>query len=183
MEFDGVNDSMSMLATAAGIARNKTQGWIFAAVLDRNPTGGAIVHVCVWFTVGTSDSARFAIYTRAFGDNGAVSYGRRTDADSDSIAKTTPYGSGVKIVETEANWGSNYQAVWMNGARSATAAYSSGAGSTSNTDSLFARIGEGAGLANPSTLAAATVFNTAIDLALAARVRHCSARAFLIAST
>jgi hypothetical protein len=168
---------MDMASTAAGIARNRTQGWIFASILDRNPTGGSNVHATVWFTAAPSDLPRFTNYTRVGSDNGSISYGMRLD-DHFSNTQITPYGSGTKVVETEANWGSNYHAAWMNGLRSSTVAYPGGGGSTANTDSLHARIGGDITDRSPSTFSQITVFNTAIPDALAARVRHNSARTF-----
>jgi hypothetical protein len=178
LEFDGSDDWMDMASTAAGIARNRTQGWIFVSLLDRDPTGGSTIHPVVWFTDSNTIAPKFTNYTRVNADNGSISYGLRLDGASFTNTQITPYGSGTKVVETEANWGANYHAAWLNGQRSSTVTYSSGAGSTSNTDSLFARIGEGAGFLSPSTITQITVFNTAIPPALAARVRHCAARAF-----
>jgi hypothetical protein len=180
LEFDGSDDVMSVTATAAGIARNRTQGWIFVSILDRNPTGGSSNHP-TFVAEASIALPRFTNYTRVGSDNGSISYGMRLDTTF-SNTQITPYGSGTKVVETEANWGSNYHAAWMNGLRSSTVAYPGGGGSTANTDSLGVRIGnDGATGFSPSTFTQITVFNTAIPPALAARVRHNSARTFHIA--
>ena len=180
LEFDGSDDLLNMTATAGAVTQNKSNAHGFAVVLDNNPTGGSAAHPLFLFSSGLGVT-RFRADTRFGSVGGAHSIGRRLDADSVSISSPVTLGSGVRIVESKADWASGFHVPINNGVVGASAAYSSGSGNTSNTASTFAALGfDGGANFSPSTLTQITVFNTAIPDALAARVRHCSARTFLI---
>jgi len=181
LEFDGVNDALDMTATAGAVTQNKSNAHGFCVVLDNNPTGGRPAHPCFFFSNNISAS-RFRVDTRFGSVTGAHSIGRRLDADSASISSPVTLGSGARIVESKADWSSGVHAPINNGVAGSSASYSSGSGNTSNTASGLCYIGWDSGLEfSPSTFSQITVFNTAIPPALAARVRHNSARAFHIA--
>jgi hypothetical protein len=176
--FDGVDDLLDMTATAGAVTQNKANAHGFAVVLDNNPSGGTAAHPVILLGTGLGVT-RFRIDTRFGSVSGVHSIGRRLDVDSASISSPVTLGSDARIVESKADWASGVHAPINNGISGATAAYSSGSGSTSNTASAISFLGSDNSISfSPSTLTQITVFNTAIPPALAARVRHCAARAF-----
>lgn len=177
--FDGTNDLLTMSAGALSVFQNVGRGRIFAVCHDTNSTGGTGTHTVATWTTAVNN-ARARIDTRLSSSAGLISFARRLDADSISNSgPLTPVNVPI-IADSNLDWSGNQNTISRNGVAATAVAFSSGAGSTSNTASTFASIGEtGFGLGFfPGPITQVTVFNTAIDAALAARVRHAAAYAF-----
>ena len=181
LEFDGSNDLLTMSAGALSIFQNVSAGRVMVVCVDTNSSGGTGTHTVTTWTTGAS-LARARIDTRFASSTGLASLARRLDADTISNSgPLTPVNVPI-IADSHMNWSGNQNTISRNGVAAASVAFSSGAGSTSNTASTFALVGATGSLLDffPGPITQVTVFNTAIDAALAARVRHCSARTFLI---
>ena len=179
LTFDGTDDYLDATATAAGIFNSKSTGRIFAACNDTNQSGGDAGHVVALFTNNTG-LFRASVMSRVLSTAGYHSAGRRIDSDTTTISGNAGGSGQVAIAESAADWSSGTHNSVFNGLSGSAASYPSGSGSTSATNSFQVLIGASGNppTANrfPGQIAQITVFNTAIDAALAARVRHCAAR-------
>jgi hypothetical protein len=179
-----VTQGFNLVVTAAAVFNNKSYGHTFISARNDNPTGGKARHSFLFFS-GAGGVTRHRILLRDTSVEGLRGTVRRLDGDSTQSTALLGSTGTPGLFELVTHWASNQAFVVSNGVAGSVQTYSSGAGSTSATDSNIAAI-NGAGFP-PSfdemaaTFSQITVFNTAIPDALAARVRHCSARTFLIA--
>jgi hypothetical protein len=181
LTFDGTNDTLSMTSTAAATFQNVGHGRIFAVAEDTNPTGGTIDHTIACWSQAGGGNTRFRIDTRRTAVAGLRSLSRRTDGSVLATTAASGTSVGVNVVDCLADWSGNALSVFLNGIQGVATTFSAGAGLTSNTASANVALGtDFFGTFFVGKITQITAFNTAIDLALAARIRHCSARTFLI---
>jgi hypothetical protein len=179
-----VTQGFNLVVTAAAVFNNKSYGHTFISARNDNPTGGNARHSFL-FLSGAGGVTRHRILLRDTSVEGLRGTVRRLDGDSTRNTALLGSTGTPSLFELVTDWASNQAFVVSNGVAGSVQTYSSGAGSTSATDSSVAVVN---GAAFPpaademaATFTQITVFNTAIPDALAARVRHNSARAFHIA--
>jgi hypothetical protein len=165
--YDGTNTWMNAVATGASLFRNASHGRIVCVV---NSETGTRVHA-EWFNA--LGFARLSNLRTTIG-------GRRLD--SDTFVSVTPSAPVIPhITESIANWSGNILGGAINGALTGTVAFSSGGGSTSDTDSTAVNIGgRSTGNIMLGLMAAVIATNQDWSAAFAARVRHCLAFTFMI---
>lgn len=129
------NDSLSVNG-APSVFRNKTAGYIFVVAKDPNQTGvEPYYRACVMWLNNTT-GGRFLIDSQhtGFAATGWVVAGRRLDADT-AIGIGVGTSAGHSIVRARADWAGGKLYASLDGAAEASASYSSGAGSSADTDS------------------------------------------------
>jgi hypothetical protein len=185
VRFDGTDDFFPMTTPLSAVFRNKSYGIVIATAKDRNPTGGRQSHFVFFSTTPSSTAARVLLDTRIAGSNIFESRCRRLDADSPSLASVSPNDSNWHILASEQEWSNNTNRLRIEFTSRATATYSSGGGSTSNTASANVEIGSGfnttAQNAAPIDLGQLVVLNTATTESLVKRLHHAAAFSFKIA--
>lgn len=136
LRTDG-SDSLN-LPSARGVFRAKISGHIFMVGMDSNSGGGANYHVFIQWERSTPGAVRAAIDGRhtSFA-NGWVGAARRLDVDT--IAATV-FGAqtGHARAHMWMDWGGGYLRMQINGSAYTSTAFSSGAGTSSDTDSAQA---------------------------------------------
>jgi hypothetical protein len=151
------------IASAGGVFRNKTAGYIFVVAKDANQAGGDSTHAFVFFSRNSAGYARAALYGRYTGVQWAH-LGRRTDTESFAAANAGA-ASGHNMVAAFCDWGSGFARIALNAGAYASTAYSSGAGSTGDTDSAEAilfRMGVASETPADSEIAEVVVVNAAM---------------------
>ena len=158
--------------SAVGVFNNQSAGWSVAAAIDTNHTGGDITHTPLTATVGTGPGGRATIATRNAAASQFVAGGRRLDADT-FAGSTATSTSAWTYLENRSDWGAGNARLVVNGTAQTSAAYSSGAGNTSATNSQAVMIGNNpsneAGF--PGTISFALLCRTLPSLAAAEQVR------------
>jgi hypothetical protein len=164
--FDGTDDRMDL--NALGLFRNVNQGRVIAAC----STSATAAQIVAEWTNGSGTS-------RTVVQSNQVA-GRRLDSDS-FVSAAVSVTTDPQIREIHADWSAGFCRGIRNGATTASTAYSSGAGSTSDTDSTFAILGGRTFLVYlQGPIASVIATNQDWSAALAARVRHCLAFTFMI---
>ena len=185
VRFDGTDDFFPMTTPLADVFKNKDYGIVIATAKDRNPTGGAASHFLFYSTTTSSTGARLLLNTRFASSNIFQSRCRRLDSDSVSNATVSPNDSNWHILTSEQEWSNNINRLRIEFTSLATATYSSGGGSTSNTASANVEIGSGynntAINASPIDLGQIVILNIAITESLVKRLHHAAAFSFKIA--
>jgi hypothetical protein len=182
---DANGDFFPMTTPLATVFKNKGYGLVLAVNKDTNPTGGAEQHTVFYNSNGTSGaSTRCILRTRDLGGNRFQSVSRRQDGDSASFATATPSDSDWHILASEQEWTNNINRLRIDYTSRVTSTFSSGGGSTSNTDSLNVEIGSGnngPGInAAPIDLGQLVVLNEASTEAIVKRLHHHAAFSFKI---
>ena len=177
LTFDGSNDVLDLSTTASALFQNVGQGIVLSVCQDTNSGGGASFHPILLANT-PANLGRVRLDSMASGTPGYVSRGRRLDSDLQTPSGIIGSGSGVVVAEGEFQWVSNFHRAANNGVFGTSATFSSGAGNTSNTAGGVFIGGDTSGNRFPGPIVQVTAFNTAIDLALAARVRQAAAYAF-----
>jgi hypothetical protein len=142
MEFDGSNDRLDMTGSGSrDTFRDVGYGYIIAGARDTNHTGGSINHVIASFTESANSTNRFLLTTRGGGGgNNFQVIARRLDGDAITAAISANDGN-YNVLTGEALFATGSLNLRVNGSQTATTALSGGSGTTSNTASLFAHIG------------------------------------------
>lgn len=186
VRFDGTDDFYPMTTPLAETFKNKVYGLVLATARDQNPTGGNAQHY-IFIHSNSSDARniRAAFSTRDNGGNRFRSGARRLDADTFSSAQNSASDANWHIFASEMDWFNNINRLRIDYLQSATAAYSSGAGSTSNTNSLNTTIGRGRETVNefaaPVDLAQLVLINAPASAAIVKRLHHAASYSFKIA--
>lgn len=137
LRSDGADQMV--LSDALGVFRNKTAGHIFIVAKDSNSAGGASYHVFIQWDRNTSGAARASIYGRHISfTNGWVGAARRLDADTTAAATVFGAQTGHARAHVCMDWGGGYLRMQINGSAYTSTAFSSGAGTSSDTDSAQA---------------------------------------------
>jgi hypothetical protein len=150
MEFVDSNDRLDMTASGSlDMFRDVGYGYIIAGALDTNHTGGSTNHAIAAFTVGSNTTNRLVLMTRGGGggDNFQV-IARRVDGDAFTGAISANNGN-YNVLTGEALFATGSLNLRVNGSQTATTALSGGSGTTSNTASLYASIGNFNDLSGP----------------------------------
>ena len=163
-EADGITFANSThhinVPSAVGLFNNQSAGWSVTAAIDSDRTGGDSTHIALTATVGTGAGGRVTIATRNGGSNQFVAGGRRLDADTFAPSVSTSTSAWTHL-ECRSDWGAGNAQLVVNGTAQTSAAYSSGAGNTSATDSQTVMIGNGpAGAGLPGTISFALMCRT-----------------------
>ncbi len=137
LTFDGSNDVMSV--ADLGIFNNQAAGTLIACVKDANRAGGDIVHDVIHITT-SGGGVRAAVATRNTATNFGAR-GRRLDADTVALSTSAGSNDGLNVLVGSYIWGGNTLQLNVNGTPASSATFSSGAGSTSATDSTLFNIG------------------------------------------
>jgi hypothetical protein len=124
------------IASAGGVFRNKTAGYIFVVAKDADQAGGDAAHNLVLFASGTG-AARLNIASLAGSPGTWACRLRRLDADALVAASAGP-AAGHNIISGHGDWAGGVGRVWTNGVEVATVELPAGAGATSDTDGLAA---------------------------------------------
>lgn len=159
LRTDG-NDILD-LSSALGVFRAKTSGHIFIVAKDSNSAGGENYHVFAQFERNTAGSTRASIYGRHTSfTNGWVGAARRLDADA---AAATVFGAqnGHALAHAWMDWSGGYLRMQINGSAYTSTAFSSGAGTSSDTDSASVFFMQG--LPSGSEIAEIIVVNAAMS--------------------
>jgi hypothetical protein len=185
VEFDGLNDVMVFDAAAAALTNNVASCLFLMAISDTNLSGGDANHVPLFLTVGGVANARVGLaIARTSGILSAT--GRRLDSDvsAASSAGLTISASAPAIVSNNSDWANNQLTIRRNGVTGSPATYSSGAGSTSATNSLQANLGaiSAGGSRFPGHICVAVGFVPLPSQAVANRIRHHVGYSFHIAT-
>jgi hypothetical protein len=124
------------IASAAGVFKNKTAGYIFAVIKDADQAGGTAYHGFVMWDRNTAKVARLWCYGRhtSFAGAGWVAVGRRLDADAAAGIAFGAVGNHA-LVRVFADWSGGKLKIAVNQGSEASVSYASGAGSSSDTDS------------------------------------------------
>lgn len=138
LQFDGVDDFLDLDATFLSYFNNKSNGYLAAVYRDTNQAS-TTSHPVVYFSSNVASGGRFGIFGRTSAVNGPSTSGRRLDADT--LVSVTSVDSGYRVLAAKANWAQDALVLRVNASQIGTVGYSSGAGSTSATDSAVARIG------------------------------------------
>jgi hypothetical protein len=186
VRFDGTDDFFPMTTPLADVFRNKSYGIVVATAKDRTPTAGRAQHFIFGASIGSAaGTVRSVLRTRRTGNNDFQSQARRLDADSGSSAALSPSDANWHIFAAEHDWTSNINRLRVEFTSRATATYSSGGGSTSNTASANVEIGSSNNgpttNAAPIDLGQLVVLNTATTESLVKRLHHAAAFSFKIA--
>ena len=137
IEFDGSNDFMSLPSNSA-VLQNKSQAYLIAGVRDTAPSGGASIHTAIYYSNGTDLNPRLGIYTKVGSNFTAAA--RRLDADATATAGSAN-NSNYNVLTAHGDYSNGFVRLRVNGSVVASTALSGGSGSTSNTVTLNARIG------------------------------------------
>ena len=157
--------------SAVGVFNNQSAGWSVTAAIDTNRTGGDLTHIMLTATVGTGPGGRVTIASRNGGLNQFVAGGRRSDADT-FAGSTATSTSAWTYLENRSDWGAGNARLVVDGTAQTSAAYSSGAGNTSATDSQSVMIGNGPAISGlPGTISFALMCRTLPSLDDAERFR------------
>jgi hypothetical protein len=158
--------------SAVGVFNNQSVGWSVTAAIDSDRTGGDITHTPLTATVGTGSGGRVSILTRYNAVFQFAAGGRRLDADT-FAASTATSTSAWTYLECRSDWGAGNARLVVNGTAQTSAAYSSGAGNTSATDSQAVMIGSTPSFAAgfPGTISFALMCRTLPSLDDAERFR------------
>ena len=172
MTFDASTKHINV-PSAVGVFNNQSAGWSVTAAIDTNRTGGDITHTPLTATVGTGSSGRVSILTRNNTLSQFAAGGRRLDADT-FAASTATSTSAWTYLENRSDWGAGNAQLVVNGTAQTSAAYSSGAGNTSATDSQAVLIGSSpTGAAGfPGTISFALMCRTLPSLDDAEQLRN-----------
>lgn len=144
VEFDGVNDFLSLSGSALALAQNKANLLVFiefklpAAAVTTGP------HTALGLSNGlAAASHRLAISSHIATSLVPSMGGRRLDADAfGSVAGTTPLTTAQQgILTAQYNWAARGLTLFVDGTQVATTATFQTAGNTSNTASLAGVIG------------------------------------------
>jgi hypothetical protein len=185
VRFDGTDDFFPMTTPLAAVCQNKGYSIVVATAKDRAPTAGRSQHYIFYSSTNNSGSARFTLSARDVGGNRFRSLSRRLDADSGSLAALSPSDANWHIFAAENEWANNVNRLRVEFTSRATATYSSGGGSTSNTASANVEIGSGnngpSTNAAPIDLAQLVVLNASTTESLVKRLHHAAAFSFKIA--
>jgi hypothetical protein len=136
--------------SAAGVYNGQGAGWSVVAVIDTDRTGGDITHTTLTASIGGGTGGRVSINTKNVGSNQFAAGGRRLDADS-FVSSTANSTNQRTYLENRSDWNAGSVQLVVNGTAQTSAAYSSGAGNTSATDSQAVMMGN-----SPTTFAAFT---------------------------
>jgi len=140
VQFDGQDENLSMADGSQAYFRNKSYGYIIAAIKDTAHTTGNDFHRVVhWPTNGTNP--RFDISTRHNGTSNFSINARRLDADTTVSASSASDGDW-NVITGEALWADGTLNLRVNGTQTATTSFAS-SGATSNTLSSAVRMGNG----------------------------------------
>ena len=134
IEGDGSTDFLA--GAFVEIFRNQSAGTILAVLRDLNPSGGFSNHTPATANTPTSGATRLRITTRTAESGIFSGGGRRLDADSLVNSVTDSSDDGVHLMESRADWANGQAQLLLDGQAQSAAAYSSGAGNTSDTDSV-----------------------------------------------
>lgn len=141
IEFDGVDDRLS-LPSSTNVFQDRTQGYLIVGCRDTNRTGGAINHAIAAYTNGINVSqSRLVILTRLGGNSVFTAGARRLDTDPLNTAQTTS-NADYNVLGSHGDWSNGFIRLRVNGSVAVSNPLTSGSGSTSNTASLDARIGD-----------------------------------------
>lgn len=142
--FDGSNDNMQ-IQNALSVMRNIECGMIFAVVKTNSTSPSVDQTVIAWTRNGSNNQARIGLQLNTNGGANFRNVSRRTDADTASQA-VSANNANFNVLAAESVYAANANRLWVNGVNTDTSTYSSGVGSTSDTDSNTAEIGSlGAG--------------------------------------
>jgi hypothetical protein len=132
--------SQMNMTNSASVFRNRTGGYIFVVAKDANQAGGDASHVVVFFSTSVSaGSTRLSVLGRNATTAAWAVGGRRLDAD----AYTTRNGSaatGHNVICSFGDWGNGNLRTSLNGSAYASQELASGAGATTDGDSLAAML-------------------------------------------
>ena len=172
--FDGVDDVLTLSSLTS--YNNKSYGRLLVVVVDNNTASGGAQHpVVAWSITGSAGAgSRIRLDTKNT-SAGAVSFGRRLDADATSTTAVVGTVTSAFVGEVVADWGGNALKAGNNGSYSASVTYASGAGSTTAGDSVYANVGgflAGGGAYTNATVGAVVAWNATAAEALFRRVRH-----------
>lgn len=185
VEFDGNSDFMNLASGALSIINNVGSASINCVVAEDASSTDATIYA-VYFSNGTSVSVRRAgLITRSSGVSSIRAEGRRLDADAASTSVSAGTASSPCVATARFDWANNQMQTGVNGAFAATTTFASGAGNTSATNSLRARIGAQDALTNRfgGRIAALIVAAPMLSDPLARRVRQHLGFSFRIATT
>lgn len=140
VKFDGSNDLVAIDSTGLAVFKNAASGLLLFVGVDDNVSGGATSgHTYVYFSNNIT-SARLGIeYVKS--TSKLLTGARRIDGDSAVSVTANGSASSPFIASSLANWSGNSLVLSVNGSPGSSVAFSSGGGSTSNTNSSLARIG------------------------------------------
>jgi hypothetical protein len=184
VRFDGTDDFFPMTTPLAAVFQNKGYGIVIATAQDRTPTAGSPQHYSFYASTTSGSFIRCGLSTRDNGGNRFRSLSRRLDADSASAAALSPSDANWHIFAAECDWTNNVNRLRVEFTSRATATYSSGGGSTSNTASANIEIGSGGNNsgtnAAPIDLGQLVVLNAPTTESLVKRLHHAAAYSFKI---
>lgn len=173
VEFDGNSDFMSFASGALSITNNVGSASINCVVAEDASSTDATIYA-VYFSNGTATgSPRAGLHTRLSGVSSIRAQGRRLDADAASTSVSAGTASSPCVATARFDWANNQMQTGVNGAFAATTTFASGAGNTSATNSLRARIGALDAITNRfgGRLAAVVVSSPMLSDAMARRLR------------
>jgi len=122
------------IGSAGAVFRNKTAGYIFAVVKDADQAGGDGDHTFVAWSRNSAGSSRVSLAGRNAIHSVWSTLGRRTDADSLAVVQGSA-ATGHHSLLVFSDWAGGYLRYSIDGADYTSAAYSTGAGASSDTDS------------------------------------------------
>jgi hypothetical protein len=141
--YDGLLSVMNV--NDLGIFNNQAAGTLITSVKDLARTTGDTAHIAVFVSRNTT-AARAQIVTRNTTDIFSAG-GRRLDADT-FVQSSVASSDGLNYLVGLFVWGGNTLQLVSNGSAQTVANYSSGAGSTSATDSLAYTLGASSTITN-----------------------------------
>jgi hypothetical protein len=121
------------IASAGNVFRNKTAGYIFVVAKDANQASGDTTHVVAFFSTASAGNVRAVLYSRST-DTKWTAAGRRADNDTLKYAITTAAANHTQATAFF-DWGNGNVRCGINAGAYTSTEYSSGAGSSADTDS------------------------------------------------
>jgi len=142
LTFNGTSSFMDGTATMAGIMRNKSYGYIFAVAQDTNLADAQSNHRIVYFgNAGTGTQARAGLFSKESNNTNCAVGGRRLDADSFVKSTSSSSVASVGLVDGAFSWATGALQCFVNGTGATPTNFSSGAGSSSDTNSFAVNLG------------------------------------------
>jgi hypothetical protein len=170
LELDGSNDFLEINNVSA--FRNVEQGYMFAGCRDTNRDGGAASHFAIGYSIGTGTGVRLGVATRFSGSN-FTAIARRIDSDALTSASTAS-NENYNVITAHGDFSNGFVRLRVNGSVSASTALS-GSGTTSDTDSQSAAIGDsriGANLNFPGHITSIIVVNQSLSATDLSRIER-----------
>lgn len=139
IEFDGSNDFFA-LPSNSDVFQNKSQAYIIAGVRETNPTAGDSTHIVCQYGINSGAGSRLGLCSRRGGNN-FQAIARRNDGDTLTVAQAAN-DNAYHVLGAHGDFSNGFVRLMVDGSVVSSTALSGGSGSTSNTTSASAGIGQ-----------------------------------------